>query len=46
MFSDPQIAYAMSMTYAEEQEKKMLEQMNKLAGVKTDKDDDGGEGDV
>ena len=46
MFSDPQIAYAMSMTYAEEQEKKMLDQMNKLAGVKTDKDDDGGEGDV
>ena len=46
MFSDPQIAYAMSMAYAEEQEKKMLAQMNKLAGVKTDKDDDGGEGDV
>ena len=40
MFSDPQIAYAMSREYAEEQEAKTLAQMEKLAGVH-DKGDDG-----
>ena len=40
MFSDPQIAYAMSREYAEEQEAKTLAQMEKLAGVH-DKSDDG-----
>jgi len=39
MFSDPQIAYAMSMAYAEEQRKKALEEMTKIAGVKDDPDD-------
>lgn len=41
MFSDPQIAYALSRDYAEEQEAKTLAQMEKLAGVH----DDGDEGD-
>lgn len=56
MFSDPQIAYAMSREYAEEQEAKTLAQMEKLAGVHDDDDEgkgnkkpkvkkeDGGEG--
>lgn len=56
MFSDPQIAYAMSRDYAEEQEAKTLAQMEKLAGVHDDDDEgkgnkkpkvkkeDGGEG--
>ena len=56
MFSDPQIAYAMSREYAEEQEAKTLAQMEKLAGVRDDDDEgkgnkkpkakkeDGGEG--
>ena len=39
MFSDPQIAYAMSREYAEEQEAKTLAQMEKLAGVHDDDDD-------
>ena len=43
MFSDPQIAYAMSREYAEEQEAKTLAQMEKLAGVHDD--DDEGKGD-
>ena len=42
MFSDPQIAYAMSRDYAEEQEAKTLAQMEKLAGVHDD-DDEGGD---
>lgn len=44
MFSDPQIAYAMSREYAEEQEAKTLAQMEKLAGVHDDDDDDEGKG--
>lgn len=39
MFSDPQIAYAMSREYAEEQEAKTLAQMEKLAGVHDDDDE-------
>ena len=41
MFSDPQIAYAMSRDYAEEQEAKTLAQMEKLAGVHDGNDDKG-----
>lgn len=38
MFSDPQIAYAMSREYTEEQENKTIAQMEKLAGVHENND--------
>lgn len=34
MFSDPQLAYKMSMEYAEQRERKTLEQMASLAGIR------------
>ena len=34
LFIDPELAYSTSMSYAEEQEKKTLEQMNSMAGVR------------
>lgn len=34
MFSDPQLAYKMSMEYAEQREQKTLEQMASLAGIR------------
>lgn len=40
MFVDPEIAYQMSKKYAEEQEKKELDQLTQIAGVKGEGDTD------
>lgn len=39
LFIDPELAYSTSMSYAEEQEKKTLEQMNSIAGVHEHEED-------
>lgn len=45
MFVDAESAYLMSMKYAEEQEKKQIEQLTAIAGVKNgDDNNDGGKG--
>lgn len=46
MFVDPEIAYQVSKQYAEEQEKKELAQLNKIAGIKDDDDGSEDEDDV
>ena len=40
LFIDPELAYSTSMSYAEEQEKKTLEQMNSMAGVREHDEDE------
>ena len=46
MFVDPEIAYQVSKQYAEEQEKKELAQLNKIAGIKDNDDGSEDEDDV
>lgn len=45
MFVDPEIAYQMSKQYSEEQEEKNLAQMERIAGVNNEPDDDKGDED-
>lgn len=45
MFVDPEIAYQMSKQYADEQEEKNLAQMERIAGVNNEPDDEGDEDD-